>query len=183
MESDEKGNSLSAYNPRSKWDWYAVGGRWEGILLTKDKQQVNICQVKKLDFDAYHNNARNEASNFYAKYIEFLVKKNNGATQQELWDDGLNFTFCDLPNTEEKNGKLEITEEFEDFFKRAYDNGYFSFKTYIDEYGWHSETSYGWFGFSHGDEHVDEYLYAKRFEDKIRSLDGESFIASVDFHI
>ena len=27
---DEEGNELSTYNPNSKWDWWVVGGRWDG---------------------------------------------------------------------------------------------------------------------------------------------------------
>jgi len=32
---DDNGNVLSTYNPDSKWDWYEVGGRWQGMLLLK----------------------------------------------------------------------------------------------------------------------------------------------------
>lgn len=34
-EYDENGNELSTYNPKSKWDWYDIGGRWRNLLLTK----------------------------------------------------------------------------------------------------------------------------------------------------
>lgn len=30
---------LSTYNPKSKWDWYAIGGRWHGDL-TEDGRNV-----------------------------------------------------------------------------------------------------------------------------------------------
>jgi hypothetical protein len=30
---DSEGNLLSTYNPESKWDWYAIGGRWSGSVL------------------------------------------------------------------------------------------------------------------------------------------------------
>lgn len=30
---DEHGNELSTYNPKSKWDWYSVGGRWKGSVM------------------------------------------------------------------------------------------------------------------------------------------------------
>jgi len=29
---DEEGNGLSTYNPDSKWDWYVIGGRWDGAI-------------------------------------------------------------------------------------------------------------------------------------------------------
>ena len=32
---DADGNQLSTYNPDSKWDWYSIGGRWNGMLKAK----------------------------------------------------------------------------------------------------------------------------------------------------
>ena len=29
---DEEGNSLSTWNKNSFWDWFVIGGRWDGIL-------------------------------------------------------------------------------------------------------------------------------------------------------
>lgn len=31
-----EGGVLSTYNPKSKWDWYKLGGRWTGSLKLKD---------------------------------------------------------------------------------------------------------------------------------------------------
>lgn len=28
---------MSTYNPKSKWDWYQIGGRWAGLLLLKEE--------------------------------------------------------------------------------------------------------------------------------------------------
>lgn len=30
---DEEGNELTTLNPNSKWDWWVVGGRWQGCIL------------------------------------------------------------------------------------------------------------------------------------------------------
>lgn len=30
------GDILSTYNPDSKWDWFEVGGRWQGMLILKN---------------------------------------------------------------------------------------------------------------------------------------------------
>ncbi len=29
---DEDGDPISTYNPDSKWDWYVIGGRWDGWI-------------------------------------------------------------------------------------------------------------------------------------------------------
>ena len=184
MKADKRGNSLSTYNPSGRWDWYEIGGRWKGRLITKKKQRVDMCKVKELDLEAYHSEAAKNASVYYALFVEYIVRTNNGEQSDELKKLSFEFAFSNTPRIKQNdNGELEIVESYEDFYKRGYNAGYFSFKTFVDVYGWHSETSYGWFGMSHGDEHVDEYLYAKRFEEKIKSLHDESVLAVVDFHV
>lgn len=32
---DENGSAVSTYNPNSKYDWYTIGGRWQGMLKAK----------------------------------------------------------------------------------------------------------------------------------------------------
>ena len=39
------GTRVTTYNPESKWDWYQIGGRWEGELPD------NIFQLKDLPAD------------------------------------------------------------------------------------------------------------------------------------
>ncbi len=45
------GREVSCYNPNSKWDWYQVGGRWEGWLAdidpAKDPRNTETCWVCK----------------------------------------------------------------------------------------------------------------------------------------
>lgn len=31
-ELDAEGNQVSTYNPKSQWDWWVIGGRWENML-------------------------------------------------------------------------------------------------------------------------------------------------------
>ena len=54
-EIDENENLLSTYNPKSKWDWYSVGGRWGGFLHYKDAdpgfEETNIAYIHELDID------------------------------------------------------------------------------------------------------------------------------------
>ena len=43
------GKYLSTYNPDSKWDWWVIGGRWQGDLdpdydSTKDERNYSICK-------------------------------------------------------------------------------------------------------------------------------------------
>lgn len=44
----DNGELYSTYNPNSKWDWYQVGGRWSGMLKTKNENYVNIAKKKNI---------------------------------------------------------------------------------------------------------------------------------------
>lgn len=54
-EIDENENLLSTYNPDSKWDWYSIGGRWNGFLHYKDEEldfaETNEAYIHELDMD------------------------------------------------------------------------------------------------------------------------------------
>lgn len=45
QEVDENGNLLSSYNPKSKFDYYGISGRW------KDEFPENVCPVSELPKD------------------------------------------------------------------------------------------------------------------------------------
>ena len=48
---DEDGNLLSIYNPHSKWDWYTIGGRWAGGLVTKEGRETDSDYVSEIDWN------------------------------------------------------------------------------------------------------------------------------------
>ena len=61
-QTDEEGNILSTYNPRSTWDWWTVGGRWRGMLRLKDGSTADSARIVDIDFtpdeEAYRRNLR-----------------------------------------------------------------------------------------------------------------------------
>ena len=48
---DENGNIYSTYNPNSKWDWYTIGGRWTGGLVTKEGRETNSDYISEIDWN------------------------------------------------------------------------------------------------------------------------------------
>jgi hypothetical protein len=179
-ESDDDGNSLTTYNPRSKWDWYEIGGRWKDLLCVKGGRS-DICQVKDLDFSRHHSDAKAETTEFYIGYKKYVEKRKASDPPSK---DEVSYLFCDVPKTKLlPNDHLEVIEDFDAFFRRAHADGYFSLPTYVDLDGWHTETSYGWFGFSENTPDHDNYDYARRFEEKIKHLDPDMYLVAVDFHI
>lgn len=100
------GEIYATYNPDSKWDWYAIGGRWSGCITTKQGKQVDYCYVKDIDLtpnkEEYQTAKRywelvveeqplkeNETKpfNFYNKeyYLDLYKTKENYATLQSLF--------------------------------------------------------------------------------------------------
>jgi len=41
--------ATSEVNPNGRWDWYEIGGRYDGLLRTKEGQDVSNCKVQDLD--------------------------------------------------------------------------------------------------------------------------------------
>lgn len=54
---DQADNLISNYNPDSKWDWYEVGGRWDGFLALKERdaegnpKTTNRAYVNEIDWE------------------------------------------------------------------------------------------------------------------------------------
>ena len=39
VEPYEEDGQMITYNPNSKWDWYSIGGRWDGFLILKERDE------------------------------------------------------------------------------------------------------------------------------------------------
>ena len=48
---DKDGNLLSTRNPKAKWDWYVVGGRWAAGLMTLHGEPTDEDYVSEIDWD------------------------------------------------------------------------------------------------------------------------------------
>lgn len=48
---DKDGNLLSTYNPKSKWDWYSIGGRWANGLVTNGGNSTDEDYVSEIDWE------------------------------------------------------------------------------------------------------------------------------------
>lgn len=56
-EIDDEENLISHYNPDSRWDWYVIGGRWDGFLILKELDEegehikTNEAYINEIDWD------------------------------------------------------------------------------------------------------------------------------------
>jgi len=84
-EIDTEGNLLSIYKPDSKWDWYAIGGRWEGMLTTKEGACTDQARLNMLDLNS-------------EEFFTFAV-----ITEDGLWHEkGEMYFFGNSSETEEE---------------------------------------------------------------------------------
>lgn len=136
-EIDEKGGVKSTYNPKSKWDWYVVGGRFSDILKLKNSNS---------SVESYVNEA-------YASEIDFSVS-------QRMYKDAFDFWDLIMGDREpvDENEKIERSIYSKERFlnqygtKENYANVVCPFRTYavLTPNGeWHEPGEMGWFGVSH----------------------------------
>lgn len=163
---DEDGNVYSTYNPKSKWDWYCIGGRWDGELKSKvDKMHYNrlrIGDIDMLNLDEYLEE--------YADAIEFWEKYIDGMDED---DEEYNLFFK----------QSYYKNRYHD--KYTYANVETSFSTYsvvTPDGEWHSPGEVGWFGCS--TESDDDYIdWVMRYKERFIDGNEDLYMTIVDCHI
>lgn len=147
---DDDGNIYSEYNPRGKWDWFSVGGRWNNWLVDKNGNHRNSCKVKDIDWQGIRQAEIKSASEYYDKEIE--ESKKDGRT----------------PWFSKKDGTVPTKEEY--VAKFDYEPAPYSL---LHNGEWTDKDS---------DCESDEE-WAEWFKRMIGTLDPESEITIVDYHI
>ncbi|GAI55280.1 unnamed protein product, partial [marine sediment metagenome] len=158
-ELDDKGNLLSTFNRDSFWDWYQVGGRWDGAIT--DKPQNNSIPVEKLLEKARGAQEKIEGHMEAAKLM--------AGSMETVFSD--QFACYDLWTKFFGDGKRDkVTKEQQKFYDevmgRFKENlgGYHFYNKYImgkviDRDGkLHEGRKYGWFGFSKGTKSQDVWI-------------------------
>lgn len=153
---DKKG-LFWVYNPKAKWDWYVIGGRWDKWLITRWGEGRNCCQVKDLDLDGMRINEMGEAAKYYV--MERTKAKENNR-EMSIWG------FDKLPTLDEYvESRNHIVAPF----------------AILHDGEWIEKGEMGWFGMS--DDKYSEDEWEKKFKEFIETLDPESEITIVDCHI
>lgn len=85
--SDKKGNLYSTSNPKGKWDWWVIGGRWDKLLKLKDGGATNTARVKDMDFTPNQEHYKN-ALRFWDIVVEHKPVEENEEKPFSLYDGG-----------------------------------------------------------------------------------------------
>ena len=187
-EVDKDGNAMSTFNPNSFYDWFQVGGRWDGelggtnIVKAEDifpsiKKQITELKLmnKARDIIAKELDPTIKANGLFGSYgfadifrKFFGVEENSGLTKKEhkLYDDILKKLSEQTKQIRMWNGK-----EFK------------VYGTIVESDGTlHKGMDWGWFGCSDqivtDDEWFDEYLDVLE-----RAAQRGDKVVVVDFHV
>ena len=178
---------MSTYNPKSKWDWYIIGGRWKGMLVAKNPALAEVGES-----GTFGNGPTVEDG------VDQTTKGNidwDAMRDTDKFDDALRFWELYVDGQEPKNDKdremLEhvfykkeyFTERYKD--RETYARCMTEFSTYavLKDGEWMEQGEMGWFGTS-GADPVDELEFQLNFQKNvIEPLNDNALITVVDCHI
>lgn len=95
---DEDGAFLTTYNPKAKWDWYEVGGRWLNLLKMKHRCGIKAC-----------NSAKVREIEFPSGFETFAVLLPDGT-----WNECGQVLFCGLVANKDDSWSEKYKERFLD---------------------------------------------------------------------
>lgn len=73
---DENGNLLGFSNPDGMYDWYEIGGRWEGALPLKNGRKSSSEKCSEIDFRQKPEVIKNHL-NYWERVVEGKPQKND----------------------------------------------------------------------------------------------------------
>lgn len=205
-QKDEKGwFYVSERNPKSKWDWYTIGGRFSGSFITilknveNPNQRVDSIKKKYIDLDAIRAKEAEDARAEYQSVancfpdgkiprIEYkwtdVLKMDKLKTRQEK----MKFYFSQEnvktfnQNTESLTyGTIEMYQDTEDEFVAKRVNSVFEPFAIVKDGKWFERAKMGWWVQTSDEKSPEEWH--KLFEKLWSEIDDEELITFVDCHI
>lgn len=173
---DKDGNWISTYNPKSKWDWYSIGGRWSGELkiprskvpeetleFMEDNQQfwyTDEARIGDIDFGIDEDRYKE----LYNWWMEHIVN-----TSDEEWD-----------NIWKKSYYTDNYKNAEDYAKR--NSAFSTFAVVTPDGEWHERGEMGWFACS-SETPEEGRAWDEGYMDFIKNANPDYIFTMVDCHI
>lgn len=189
----------STYNPKSKWDWYEIGGRWQGMFTLKAKalgvyvkkpdlgkkglsikeqlhsvageasERVDVAFLKDIDLDGMEERDRKEHEARYDKAVENIEKAMEAG--KEAIDKAFSENYWELGIEHESR---------EEYMARR---GCFSTHAVVDGKGWHEWSKMGWWATTYDENETEADWNAKYRERFLSNPTDKTVVAVVDCHI
>ena len=192
---DEKGilSEYSTYNPKSKWDWFEVGGRWAGKL--KLKKGVDKSQDDNVNFSGGWDEEDKEEI-LTKGFVDSALKKDiDFSPDKEAYDKAIRFWEMKVEGSKPINDEEKKILEWNFYKKEYYEKRYgtkeryakqiSSFSTYavLKNGVWYESGEMGWFGMNNATPE-EEGKFKDNFYDKfIKELPDRTKLTIVDCHI
>jgi hypothetical protein len=185
---------LTTHNPKSKWDWHQIGGRWAGSFVLKDgvrsKQVLDPSWIwKKEEVEALIKEGRTDQ----ARFGDIDWEKTQQPAPEELkrmnkfWD----WVEGKLSKEEAKEQNIIALYKPEYYLERYYTREEYIrrqtlFGTYavVTEDGeWHEPGKMGWWGISTATPGGEEDWNLNYFDRFLKGLNPDTLLTVVDCHI
>lgn len=171
------GEVYSTYNPKSKWDWYVVGGRWQGSLL-----------IKKTNRSISNSDIRIPGIGRTYKEAAFLAPKGylwvDAARVRDIqWDKMKELMISEAEKNWDKIKALPPIFKEKEMTKEDYIKNRSIFATYAvitPDGEWHQKGDMGWWGISTNEDEAWDEKYRERFID---TANPDWVLYIVDCHI
>jgi len=169
---DENGNQLSTYNPKSKWDWYSVGSRFDQFYDEELDGVTNTYPFVKIsDYKTVRELSKEELERYkkcWAYYTHEIE-----LTDEEIDELGISAWI-------RREYTAERYETFENYIRAMSDNLPYAF---VDKDGWYSMGEVGWFGCDNSTvDSENKYIdFALEYFNKPENQD--KYIIFCDLHI
>lgn len=181
-ERDEKTGKYGYWtNPNTKWDWYQIGGRWQGMLLVKDDIWTVTGARSLLDRSGPKENPEGYKWTDVAKLADIQWDK-----MKELQIESLEKNYDEAMKEESETTRYFMYGIRPGITKEEYvkDNlGFSTFAVITPEGKWHEKGSMGWFGMSSETEEESHEWNKSFMEAYIDNADPELVLTIVDCHI
>lgn len=202
--------TMSTYNPQSKWDWYAVGGRWKGyfpydsamehLVINPDGQRADGGQKKALLLDSLRFEREADARMQYRGFSE-LVSGLPEALPWKAFTARLSQDYKIEQARDDYHGQERVRAlkgtEFDyplddaierygcteaEYAGKARDSAVPGYALLTHDGRWVEPGKMGWFAVSDDDED-SRAEYNRIANEYIDSLDEEMYLIIVDVHI
>lgn len=167
------GEVYSTYNPKSKWDWYVLGGRYLGRLLLKNKAAYS--ESGRSGTGGNHPTHKGGVDSAYKRDIDFCKMKEEKIKLAEMWweeaqklDDTMKYLQYSIEKGETREQYIESHSKFTAF-------------AVLKDGCWYERGEMGWWGVVHDEK--DENEWATKFEELLNEVSDDTLISIYDCHI
>lgn len=206
VKEGEEYVEYSTYNPKSKWDWYVIGGRWSGFFKLKEDAKntddtiimnrngmADQCMKGSIDYDGMVKDAIKEATEIWNKANVLFAGEtfehwDSVRTRIETIDEARKF-YNEQPvvkrfsNSEDFGIWVDVEEydmPLEQYVQTQVNNVLSTFAVVKDGV-WYEKGEMGWWGMS--TDKMSQNEWNEKFKELLNSVSDDTILTLIDCHI